>query len=167
MKKMFLVAYFFAFSLTGLMSMDGNNKITMEFIITNVSEELQKELTETLQSLVNNKTKEEIEAFIRDLKDLNADFKTRLKIRGKKAWANAKDFGGKLKEKTANSWEKIKGNKGKVAAAAVGLAALGGSAYFFREGLAQNIHTVSQQALKAGKSAWGYVGEIPGKFKRG
>lgn len=111
-----------------------------------------------------------VESLIDYLKDFNETFKERFKRKSKKIWDRTKNFGGNLKDKTAAGLVKIKENP-RAAAVVGGLATLGG-AYFFREGIAQNIGKVKglsakgwSMAKEKGSSAWEYAREIPGKVK--
>lgn len=99
MKKMFLVAYSFAFSLAELMSMDSSNeKANQEIkftIFMQVSEKLIAALKNEFKKFGENvKNVAQIEVLIDNLKDLNENFKERAKRKGKKALAGIKNFGG-------------------------------------------------------------------------
>lgn len=136
------------------------------------SVELVSELKTALEKF-GSKVRDEsaVESLIDYLKDFNETLKERFKRKSKKIWDRTKNFGGNLKDKTAAGWEKIKENRRAAAAVVGGLATLGG-AYFYREGIAQNIGKVKglsakgwSMAKEKGSSAWEYAREIPGKVK--
>lgn len=102
----------------------------------------------------------EFSNYLQDYLDAQKPFRERMKIKADKA----------LKA-TKAGWKKIKENPKGAAAVVGGLATLGG-AYFFREGIAQNIGKVKglsakgwSMAKEKGSSAWEYAREIPGKVK--
>ena len=112
-----------------------------------------------LEEIINGfKTKEDIDNFDEYLQSY-IDLK------------NPSLFKDRIKKRAGKAWKKIK-EYPKTTAAVVGLAALGGGAYFFREGISQHFGKVKDFSKKGwsiakerGSSAWEYAREIPGKVK--
>lgn len=147
-------------------------KFKIDFEVSVKENQLGEELRQELDKFARIADGKSIQVLIDILKDLNEPLSQSFKMKTEKAWAGIKGFGSKIKEKTREGWTKIKENRKTAAAVVGGLAALGGGAYFFREGIAQNIANVKglpgkgwRMAKEKGSSAWEYAREIPGKVK--
>ncbi len=177
MKKISYKVYLLTLLMINMKSMnekeEKENQRVAFTIKMQVSEKLVKELSGALEKFGSEvKNVSAVESLIDYIENQNLSFKERFKKRAGKAWAGTKGFGKGLKDKTAAGWGKIKENPKTTAAVVGGLAALGGGAYFFREGISQNLGKVKglsgkgwNMAKEKGSSAWEYAREIPGKVK--